>query len=167
MSLRRVYRLCLSISAISTIAIQQHPAAPKMYTSSPCRLPEPYVSLTTSLVKVGFQILLSRCSPLCHSWVDAVRWNPRRSSCKGRCGPTWKMLHLSLDMPCFQLSQLLENIWALLVEAVWWLEQSVPDHCDMLDACAMTKRHLWDWKNNRPTNDCTQVQLTWIFQGWQ
>lgn len=76
------------------------PSSSITYKSSPHLLLEPYVSLTTSLVAVGVQQLPSRCFPLYSSCVDAVRWNPRQSSCKGRCWPTWRMLPLWLDMPC-------------------------------------------------------------------
>lgn len=38
-------------------------------------LPEPYVSLTTLLVEVDFQQLLSRCFPLYCNRTDALRWN--------------------------------------------------------------------------------------------
>lgn len=99
-------------------------------------------------LKVGFQLLLSRCFSLCCSCVDAVRWNPRRSSCKGRCWPTWRMLPLLLDMLCFSSSAVGEHLdltgwWFTMTCLVW---TGLVWH---VDGCMMTKRHLCDWKHNQ------------------
>jgi len=86
------------------------PCSSITYRSSPHLMPEPYVSLTTSPVEAEFKQPLSRCFLPFQSCVDAVRWNLRRSSCKGRCWPTWRMLPLWLDMSHFPQSAAGEHL---------------------------------------------------------
>ncbi len=142
------------------------PSSSTTYKSSPRLLPEPYVSLTISLVEVGFQLLLSRCFPLCRICVDAVRWNPRQSSCKGRCWPTWRMLPLWLDMPCFP------SVSCWRTSGPRWLML-----CDDLNSLCWTAVTCWTaawWQrgicvNGRrtgPINDPTRVRPTWVFEGF-